>query len=345
MQRWYEQEGKDSDVILSSRIRLARNLKGKLFPERMTTSDAKEIVDKVLAQTTVLTKKENKKFYPCRLNALRDLDKASMVEGNIISPLLAQKESDTGLILSEDERISIMINEEDHLHIQTVYGGMNMSKALTEAMKLDDYFSECFGYAFDDRYGYLTSCPTNVGTGLRASYTLFLPALSMAGKIEKLAEEIGKYGAQIRSIYGEGAKSYGHVYQISNKASLGRSESEIIDNLDQIVTQAMNQERKRREYILTVNSEEIEDKVYRSYGVLKYAKKVSTADAMLMLSQLKFGKDCNVIEFKGECNLQQLMLEIMPANFQKVIGKTINHSERDRYRAEYLNQKLPELID
>lgn len=344
MQRWYEQECRDCDVILSSRIRLARNLKGRLFPERMVPEEAKQVVDSILALTPELTLKEEKKFYPCRVNALRDLDRASMVEGNIISSLLAQKQTDTGLILSEDESVSIMINEEDHLHIQTIYCGMNMSKALAEAMKVDDYFGDQFGYAFDDRYGYLTSCPTNVGTGLRASYIMFLPALSIAGKIEKLMEEISKYGVQIRSFYGEGAKSYGHMYQVSNKTSLGRSESEIIDNLDQIVTQVMNQERKRREYILTVNSEEIEDKVYRSYGVLKYAKKVSTADAMLMLSQLKFGKDSNVIRFQGECNIQQLMMEIMPANFQKIIGKTINHSERDRYRAEYLNDKLPEII-
>jgi protein arginine kinase len=211
-------------------------------------------------------------------------------------------------------------------------------------MKVDDYFSDRLGYAFDDRYGYLTSCPTNVGTGLRASYIMFLPALSMGGKVEKLSEEIIKYGAQIRNIFGEGTKSYGHLFQISNKTSLGRSEGEIIDNLDQIVTQSMNQERKRREYILTVNSEEIEDKVYRSYGVLKYAKKVSTADAMLMLSQLKLGKDSDLIKFREECNLHQLMMEITPANFQKIIGKTINRSERDRYRAEYLNKKLPELV-
>jgi protein arginine kinase len=274
---------------------------------------------------------------------MRDLDKNALVESHMISPLLAQKEVNTGLIVSEDESVSIMINEEDHLHIQAVYAGMNMSKALEEAMKVDDYFSDQFGYAFDDRYGYLTSCPTNVGTGLRASYIMFLPALSMGGKMEKLSEEISKYGAQIRSIYGEGSKNFGHMYIISNKTSLGRSETEIIDNLDQIVTQAMNQERKRREYILTVNSEEIEDKVFRSYGVLKYAKKVSTSDAMLMLSQLKFGSDANVIQFSEECNLTKLMMEITPANFQKIMGKTINRTERDRFRAEYLNQKLPNL--
>lgn len=343
MQRWYEQQSKDSDVILSSRIRLARNIKGKLFPERMKPEEAKQVVESVLALAPELEVKENKKFYPCQISAMRELDKNAMVETQMISPFLAQKDGNTGFIVSEDESISIMVNEEDHLHIQTVYPGMDMSKALEEAMKVDDYFSDRFGYAFDDRYGYLTSCPTNVGTGLRASYIMFLPALSMGGKMEKLSEEISKYGAQIRGIYGDNSKNYGHMFIISNKTSLGRSEVEIIDNLDQIVTQAMNQERKRREYILTVNSDEIEDKVYRSYGVLKYAKKVSTSDAMLMLSQLKFGNDANVIQFKEECNILQLMMEITPANFQKIIGKTINRTERDRYRAEYLNQKLPEL--
>ena len=220
---------------------------------------------------------------------------------------------------------------------------MNMEKALLDADRIDDFFSEQLGYEFDDRYGYLTSCPTNVGTGLRASYMVFLPALNITGKIDKLAEEIGRYGAQIRGIYGEGTKGLGHIFQISNKTTLGRSEKEIIDNLEKIVEQAILQERNLREYLLNMNGDEIEDKVYRSYGVLKYAKKINTVDALMMLSQLKLGLDVGLMKLKEPLNVHKLMMEITPANLQKSLGKSIGRGERERYRAEYINKKLPQL--
>lgn len=343
MNKWYEEQSADSDVVISSRIRLARNIKGFYFQERMNRESAIQLVNKVTGLTKDLELKEDQKFYHCSINKLRDIDKASMVEWHIISPLLAEKELETGLIVSEDEGISVMVNEEDHLRIQAIACGMNMEKAFLDADRIDDYFSEQLGYAYDDRYGYLTSCPTNVGTGLRASYMVFLPALNIAGKIEKLAEEIGRYGAQIRGIYGEGTKGLGHIFQISNKTTLGRSEKEIIDNLEKLVDQVVFQERKRREYLINMNSDEIEDKVYRSYGVLKYAKKINTVDALMMLSQLKLGMDAGLMKLSEPLNIHKLMMEITPANLQKSLGKSIGRTERDRYRAEYISKKLPQL--
>ncbi|MDD5935811.1 MAG: ATP--guanido phosphotransferase [Clostridiales bacterium] len=343
MKKWYEGMSADSDVLLSCRIRLARNIKGYLFSKKMNEQQASDLVQKVLNLTDSFAEHENEKYYSCRVNALRDIDKASMVEWHIISSALAQKNQSTGIIISEDEQVSIMVNEEDHLRIQVTQQGMNLSKALDKANEIDDYFSEQLGYAFDKHYGYLTSCPTTVGTGLRASYLLFLPALSMGGKIEQLAEEISKYGVQIRNIYGESNKSTGHIFEISNKTTLGRSESEIIENLDQITARIMTQERKRREYILSINSEEVEDKVYRSYGVLKYAKKLNTQDSMLMLSQLKLGQDASLIQFTGEFNILKTMMEIRPANIQKLGKKQMSRNERDRYRAHYLNQLIPSI--
>ncbi|WP_312372727.1 protein arginine kinase [Lachnoclostridium sp.] len=343
MKKWYEEQSADSDVVISSRIRLARNIKGFYFQERMNRESAIQLVNKVTGLTKDLELKENLKFYHCSINKLRDIDKASMVEWHIISPLLAEKELETGLIVSEDEGISVMVNEEDHLRIQAIASGMNMEKAFLDADRIDDFFSEQLGFAYDDRYGYLTSCPTNVGTGLRASYMVFLPALNIAGKIEKLAEEIGRYGAQIRGIYGEGTKGLGHIFQISNKTTLGRSEKEIIDNLEKLMDQVVIQERKRREYLINMNSDEIEDKVYRSYGVLKYAKKINTVDALMMLSQLKLGMDAGLMKLNEPLNIHKLMMEVTPANLQKILGKSIGRGERDRYRAEYINKKLPQL--
>lgn len=343
MKKWYEEQSVDNDIVISSRIRLARNIKGFYFQERMNRESAIQLVNKVTGLTKDLELKENQKFYECSVNKLRDIDKASMVEYHIISPLLAEKELETGLIVSQDESISVMVNEEDHLRIQAVASGMNMEKAFLDADRIDDFFSEQLGYVFNERYGYLTSCPTNVGTGLRASYMVFLPALNISGKIDKLAEEIGRYGAQIRGIYGEGTKGLGHIFQISNKTTLGRSEKEIMDNLEKIVDQAVLQERKRREFLLNMNGDEIEDKVYRSYGVLKYAKNINTVDALMMLSQLKLGMDEDLIKFKEPINIHKLMMEITPANLQKSLGKSIGRGERDRYRAEYINKKLPQL--
>lgn len=343
MQKWYETKVEESDVVISSRVRLARNLKKYCFHDKLTDTAANDLVTEILSISEELELDEQTKLVAHQVNKLTDTDKASMVEWHKISPMLAEKKQSTGLLISEDESISIMINEKDHIRIQAISGGLNMMQALSRANQLDDLLSEKIEYAFDDKYGYLTTNSTNVGTGLRASCMLFLPALTMAGKIQQLSDEIGKFGAQIRGIYGDGTKSFGNIYQISNQKTLGCQESEIIENLTQIVKQAIVQERKRREYLLTMNAEDIEDKVFRSYGVLKYAKKLSTVDAMTLLAQLKLGLDTQLLELQEEQNIYKLMMEIQPANLQKIIGKNIGSVERDHYRADYINSKLSEL--
>jgi protein arginine kinase len=267
-----------------------------------------------------------------------------MVERHIVSPLLAEKEQTTGLILSEDETVSIMINEEDHVRIQAIVAGMNLEGAYEIANRIDDIAYEQLKFAYDEKYGYMTSCPTNSGTGMRASCMVFLPALSAARMIQKLFEEVGRYGVTIRGIYGEGTKSLGSIYQISNQKTLGNSELEIIDNLKRIVDQVVKQERKRREYMLSLNSDEIEDQVYRAYGVLKYARNISSDDAMTLLSQLKFGLDCGLIKFDKEFNIHKMMMGVQPGSLQWTIGKNVGSIARDRARAEYIRKELPTII-
>lgn len=344
MLKWYEQIVPDSDVVISSRIRLARNLEGYPFSAKMEEEQAIPLVNEVKNITASLAEKDGRKYYSCNISTLSDIDKQAMVERHIVSPLLAEKQQTTGLILSEDETVSIMINEEDHIRIQAIVGGMNLEKAYEEADRIDDIAYEKLKFAFDEKYGYLTACPTNVGTGMRASCMVFLPALSSARMIPKLIEEVGKYGVTIRGIYGEGTKSLGSIYQISNQKTLGQSEREIIDNLNRIVAQVVKQERKRREYMLSVNTDELEDQVYRSYGILKYARQITSEDAMTLLSQLKFGMDCGLIRFEREFNIHKLMMGVQPGSLQWSIGKNVGSKTRDQSRAEYIRKELPTMI-
>jgi protein arginine kinase len=344
MLKWYEQNAADSDVVISSRVRLARNLENYPFSSKIQEEQAIALVNEVKEVAATLTEQEGRRFYSCNISTLSDIDKTAMVERHIVSPLLAEKKQTTGLILSEDETISIMVNEEDHIRIQAIVGGMNLEQAYSEADRIDDITYEKLHYAYDEKFGYLTSCPTNAGTGMRASCMVFLPALSSARMIQKLIEEVGKYGVTIRGIYGEGSKSLGSIYQISNQKTLGNSEREIIDNLNRIVTQVVKQERKRREYMLSVNADEIEDQVYRSYGVLKYARQISSEDAMSLLSQLKFGADCGVVKFDRDFNIHKLMMGVQPGSLQWTLGKNVGSTSRDQSRAEYIRKELPTMI-
>lgn len=344
MLKWYEEKAADSDVVISSRVRLARNLVSYPFSGKLLEEQAVTLVEEVKNITDTLTEDEDRKYYNCSISTLNDIDKTAMVERHIVSPLLAKKKQTTGLILSEDETISIMINEEDHVRIQAIVGGMNLDKAYEEANRIDDITDEKLKYAFNERYGYLTACPTNAGTGLRASYMVFLPALSAARKMQKLTEEVSKYGVTIRGIYGEGTKSLGSIYQISNQKTMGNTEGEIIENLNRIVMQIVKQERKRREYMISVSYDLIEDQVHRSYGVLKYAKQISSGDAMTLLAQLKFGVDCGLIKFDKEFNIHQMMMEIQPASLQWKLGKNVGSVMRDKSRAEFINSELPAIV-
>jgi protein arginine kinase len=344
MLKWYEQIVPDSDVVISSRVRLARNLENYPFSSKIVEEQAAALVNEVKGITSSFSEQDNRMFYSCNISTLSEIDKIAMVERHIVSPLLAEKEQTTGLILSDDETVSIMINEEDHVRIQAIVGGMNLEQAYEVADHIDDIAYDRLHFAYDEKYGYLTACPTNAGTGMRASCMVFLPALSSARMIQKLIEEVSKYGVTIRGIYGEGTKSLGSIYQISNQKTMGNSENEIIENLKRVVLQVVKQERKRREYMLSVSSDEIEDQVFRSYGVLRYARQISSDDAMTLLSQLKFGADCGLIKFDREFNIHKLMMGVQPGSLQWTLGKNVGSTTRDQSRAEYIRKELPTII-
>ncbi len=327
--KWYNDNSKNSDVVISSRIRLARNLSNYPFSSKLSI------------QSRILFLQINS----CSLSSINSNDKIALVERHVISPELVNKKQSTGILVSKDEKISVMINEEDHLRIQSITNGMNIEEAYKLADKVDDILSESLNYAFHNKYGYLTCCPTNLGTGIRASYMLFLPALSISDGITKLAEDLSKFGITLRGTYGEGTKTIGYMYQISNQKTLGRTEEEIIAGLNNIVNQVVTKERNQREYLIKNNFHKIEDQIYRSYGVLKYARKLSSNDALTLLSQLKMGIDTNLIELEDRCNVYELMVDTQPGNLRHTAGEEFDEFQTDRYRAEYIQKKLPEVVN
>lgn len=342
--KWYEEQGEEGDVVISSRVRLARNLTKYPFSARLGHAQAAALVQEVGNYAENLEQMEGqKKYFFCHFQTLTETERLAFVERHVVSPAFAGKKQPTGLILSEDESSGIMINEEDHIRIQAISGGMNMKKVWEQANRIDTWMDEKLSFAYDKQYGYLTSCPTNVGTGLRASYMMFLPALTSAGKIQQLSEEMAGYGITMRGIYGEGTSALGDIYQISNQRTLGNSEQEIIDNLNHIVYQVIRQERKRRELMISKHYDEIEDQVYRSYGVLRYATKLTSTDAVTLLGQLKLGVDAGMIHLKEAFPFYSMIIAVQRANIQMRVERDCGTLRRDKYRAEYIHDVLPEL--
>ena len=338
MLNWYLQNGKDSDVVISSRIRLARNINSFPFETKCNKEESEKILDKL--EEIAPSIGYGIKFL--RLKDIDDITKMSLVEKRIISPNFAlDKKSTGGLLINEDENISIMINEEDHLRIQVLSSGLEIENSMNLAIEIDEKIGELLEYAYSNKYGFLTSCPTNVGTGLRASVMFHLPALTATGNIRKVLDVVNNFGMNIRGIYGEGSKSSGDMYQVSNQQTLGLSEKEIINNLKLITEKIIEQERLARKY-LTKESVELEDKVYRAYGILSNCKKISSEESKELLSDIKLGTDLGIIKELTDLKVKKLELYTKPANLQKYVGKPLDAYERDIKRAEVIKQIICE---
>jgi protein arginine kinase len=340
MLRWFEENGKNSDVVISSRVRLARNLDNFNFSLKLNEKDARKMVD--TAAEKIATVKDLEQYTSFDFKNLDIYQKVAMKERHVISNFLLNQETAAGFV-SADENISVMLNEEDHIRIQAFVSGMDMYRAYSMADRLDDSLGKVLNYAYDDKYGYLTTCPSNVGTGMRASYMMHLPALAGNGRIAGLATEIGRFGLVLRGIYGEGLRSLGDIYQISNQVTLGLSEKEIMDNLEKIAQQIVGQERTLRNSYVTRKKMTALDGVYRSYGVLKYARKVSLKDGLVLLSELRLGLSDGLIKLASEedCSIYQLMIGIQPANLQLLSGRNLSEEEVDIQRSQFIRDNLP----
>lgn len=334
---WYLENGKDSDVILSSRIRFARNIKEFPFKIRMTKQDREKMLEKIKFVTPSIG-------YGLNFMYLKDMDdiaKMALVEKHIISPEMALAKEEEAILINDEENICVMINEEDHMRIQVFSSGLELKDTLNLAIELDEKLNELLGFSYKEEYGFLTACPTNVGTGLRASVMVHLPALKITGNLSKVLHIVNNFGMTIRGLYGEDSQSKGDIYQISNIQTLGISEEEIVTNLENITRKVMEQERLARKY-LAKNGMDLEDKVYRSYGILTNARKLDSDECSNLLSSVKLGTDLGVITELNDTKVKKMMLYTKPANLQKYLGKVLDANQRDIKRAEVIKQIINE---
>lgn len=338
MLNWYLQNGKEADVVVSSRIRFARNLADFPFETKCSKKHQEEILKMV--EEAIPSIGYGLKVF--RLSNMDDITKMSLVEKHLVSPNFILKEkAECAIGINEDENICMMINEEDHLRIQFFAAGLELENLLQLAIEVDEKIGNILTYAYHEKYGFLTACPTNVGTGMRASVMVHLPGLAETGNMNKILEVMSNFGMNIRGMYGEGSKVLGDRYQISNKQSLGLSEQEIIKNLKLITSKVIEQERLARHYLVK-NELDLEDQVYRAYGILSYCKKLSSSEATELLSQVKLGTDLGLITQLTDLKVKKMDLYSKPANLQKYYGKQYEEEQRDKKRAELIEQIIAE---
>ncbi len=334
MNKWYIEKGDQGDVVLSTRIRLARNLDEFPFPSRLDTA-GKNKVNSIVKST--LFENDGKDFSYIEMKDLTRLQAVSLAERHLISPEFASKKDGSALILSADESVSIMLCEEDHIRLQVMKAGLALEEAFDIADKLDSIIDGKVKYAFDERIGYLTQCPTNLGTAMRASVMLHLPALTRCGQISRLANTVSKLGLTIRGAYGEGSQPKGDIYQISNQITLGITEETAIANLKSIVLQLVAQERAAAAEIIKNPAEE--DKIFRALGVLKNARLLSTDEFMELISVVRLGAARGLVETDIE-KLNNLIVNMQPATISVSSTEADGPAARDALRAKTVRETL-----
>ena len=335
---WLRGAGPVSDIVMSSRIRLARNLEKFPFATRATKASQADVLKAVkegLAQSVTLNKP-----VVLEIGDLDEVDRQFLVERHLVSREHVVHPEHKGVAIGQGEVISIMINEEDHLRIQVMQSGLNLHDAWSLIDALDDELSETLPFAYSSDWGYLTCCPTNTGTGLRASVMGHLPALVLTKQINKVLHTITKLGLTARGLYGEGTEASGNFFQISNQVALGRSEEEIIENIDRILNEVIHQEQAARESLLTTNRVQLEDRIWRAFGILRHAQTMSSTEALDLLSAVRLGVDLGLMNGLNRTVVNELFLFSQPAHLQKLEGKTFTAKDRDTKRAQLIRSRL-----
>ena len=333
-------ESREADIAISSRVRLARNIDCIPFPTRMNPGQGETIINKVWESISQSSEAMANNLVLMKIGKLDPIDRQILVEKHLISPELGESKRESAVIISRDEIISIMINEEDHLRIQCIFPGMLLDDAWKLCSKLDVLFEEKIDFAFDKKLGYLTCCPTNVGTGIRASVMLHLPALGMTGYIKGILEACGKIGIAVRGIYGENSEASGNMFQISNQVTLGQTDEEIIYSVKNVATQIIEQEKMLRKELYNQNPYRFEDRIYRSLGLLSNARIMTAEESLKLLSDVRLGVDMGTIEGISMEILNEIMLVTQPAYIQRLAGRTLSPDERDIRRAELIRNSL-----
>ncbi|NMB00440.1 MAG: protein arginine kinase [Firmicutes bacterium] len=336
---WMRESGPQGEIVLGTRCRLARNLEGIPFPEAANREQLREVLNRSKSALPQLQEMDSFTYY--EMATMDSLEREILVEEHLISPSHMQNPQHKAVIINEKCNISIMVNEEDHFRIQVLKPGLQLEQAWRLATKVDDKLEEHLDYAFEPKSGYLTSCPTNVGTALRASVMFHLPALRRLKKVQEVLGTVSKFGLTVRGLYGEGSDVWGNVFQLSNQITLGQSEEETIEHLARFTAQILHSEQQAREYLLDKDRRlTTEDWLYRSYGILSNARILASQEAMELLSDLKLGIDLGIIQHSDPELLKQLMVQIRSAHLQQMMGQPLPVQERDRLRASLVRETL-----
>jgi protein arginine kinase len=337
--KWMEGAGPDGEIVMSSRVRLARNICGIPFPYLASDSQTEAVARQVEAASDGISQRMGDMDF-LRIHDIPQIQRQVLVEKHMISPLLIKEPHNSAVLLRRDEAISIMVNEEDHLRIQCLLPGLQLEIALEEANRCDDLLEGYLDYAFDEQWGYLTTCPTNVGTGLRASVMVHLPALVLTKQINRVLSAIAQVGLAVRGMYGEGSEVVGNLVQISNQITMGQSEDEIIKNLYGVTRQIVEQEAQARQVLLNEGRDRISDRVNRAFGILSHARLMSSQEAMQLLSDVRLGMDLGLIEEVQGNILKELMVLLKPACLQMEAGRDLDGLDRDSERARLIRRYL-----
>lgn len=340
---WLQATGPENDVVISSRLRLARNLANFPFFAKLKPEQRKELIREV--QEAVHGSNFLKKANFVHTADLGEIDRQFLMERHLVSYELIQEEGESAVAVTPDEMVSLMVIEEDHLRLQVFQSGLNLVEAWRIADEIDSELEKHLSYAFDATLGYLTACPTNVGTGIRASCMLHLPSLVLTKQVQKVLQALSKLNLAVRGLYGEGTQALGNFFQFSNQITLGQPETEIIDNLEGVIKQVITHEREAREYLKKKKKNKMEDQIWRALGTLKAARMISSQEAVQLLSLVQAGIDVGILEGQvTHRDLNQLFLMIQPGHLQKLNGGELSAAERDTRRAERIRNYFSKVV-
>ncbi len=335
---WLSGKGEESMVVLATRVRLARNVSGCAFPSAADGTVREKVVkyfESARQRSDLLGKGA---FF--KTEELAPLDREFLVERHLMSPTFMKDDEIRGLYLSDGEQVSIMVNEEDHIRMQALLPGLSLKEALRTAMEYDNELGKFLEYDYDPDFGFLTACPTNVGTGMRASALIHLPGLVITKEIDKVIAKITRMNIAVRGFYGEGTDVLGNLFQVSNQRALGVSEDEIIETISGVCKMIIDEEAAARKMLVEEASEQIQDKIWRAYGILKHARMLSSDEVMNLLSAVRLGVAMKILEGIEIPVINELLLLSQPAHLQKYYAEDMDPERRDIIRAQMVREKL-----
>jgi protein arginine kinase len=335
---WIMGPGEESSVVLSTRIRLARNIAGFKFPTSASTETREKLLeyfDSAMDKSEFL---RQGKFY--RTAGMDRINSSFLVERHLISPTMLDHLESSGVFIAPSEKVSIMVNEEDHLRIQAITSGLEMDRTMELAGQYDNEVGRLLEYDYDSDFGFLTACPTNVGTGLRASVLIHLPGLVLTRDIDKIIQKITKMGLAVRGFYGEGTDVLGNLFQISNQTTLGQSESDILEAIERATRIIISDEAAARGRLKEEAYDQICDKIWRAYGILKHARVLSSEEVMNLLSAVRLGLAMNILKELSVETINDILLLSQPAHLMKYYREDMDADRRDIVRAEMVREKL-----